>query len=163
MKIILLFIFILFLTHSYQFYNKDDEDKFICNDETCPPEQGECIQNLCLCAPGYTTFYKDNIYENKPFCNYSFKYKKWAIWLELIMPFGIGHFYCKRYLHGLMKFTIFWFLSFVKVIFKKQVRAYPEILKISQLLLWLFGILYVADYLGFTVDFYLDGNNMKIL
>ena len=155
MKKLLLFIFMLFFEYSFH--------KFICDNKTCPSKQGECIQNLCLCAPGYTTFYKDNIYKNKPFCNYAFRYKNWAIWLEISMPFGVGHFYCERYLHGLMKFVIFWFLSFVKVIFKKQVRAYPELLKISQMLLWLFGVLYVADVVGFTFDFYKDGNNMKIL
>ena len=85
------------------------------------------------------------------------------LWFELCLPFGIGHFYSRRYLHGLFKFVLFWFLSFVKVIFKKQARGYPDLLKVSQILLWVFGILYAVDYFGFTFDYYLDGNKMKML
>lgn len=136
----------------------------LCNEQICPRESGECINDLCLCAPGYTTFYNnEKDYKGKQFCNYAYIYKDWAIWFELCLPFGVGHFYARRYVNGIMKFILFWFLSFVKVIFKKTVRGYPDLLKISHILLWVFGILYVVDYFGFTFDFYLDGNNMKML
>ena len=153
MKFLILFFFIL--KQSLQ----------LCNDNNCPYNSGECISDLCLCAPGYTTYHfpYESKEETRVFCNYALKYKDWAIWFELCLPFGIGHFYSRRYLHGLFKFVLFWFLSFVKVIFKKQARGYPDLLKVSQILLWVFGILYAVDYFGFTFDYYLDGNKMKML
>lgn len=137
----------------------------ICNENNCPSESGECVSDLCLCAPGYTTYIQkqSNPTQNIVFCNYALKYKDWAIWFELCLPFGVGHFYSRRYFHGFLKFILFWFLSFVKVLFKKRVRGYPNLLKVSQILLWCFGILYCIDYFGFTFDYYTDGNRMKML
>lgn len=136
----------------------------ICNTHNCPPNSGECIDHsLCICAPGYTTFEMYNTGNLRIFCNYAYKYKDWAAWFEMFLPFGVGHFYSRRYFYGSLKFALFWFLSFVKVIFKKAVRGYPNLLKVSQIMLWVFGILYVVDSFGFTFDFYLDGNKMKML
>ena len=136
-----------------------------CNENNCPSYSGECIESYCLCAPGFTTFYLTNQRNEdiNVFCNYAYKYKEWAIWFELTMPFGVGHFYSQRYFHGMLKFILFWFLSFVKVIFKKKVRGYPDLEKVAQILLWVFGIMYCIDYCGFTFDYYLDGNQMKML
>ena len=136
---------------------------FQCSNITCPEDQGECIENICLCAPGYTTFYPKGEIVKDQLCNYPYKYKYYAIWFEMLFPFGIGHFYACRYLHGIIKFVLFWFLAFVKSIFKKKIRGYPELLKISIILLWIFGILYCADFFFFTFDYYLDGNKIPLI
>ena len=135
---------------------------FKCNNENCPDDQGECIENICLCAPGYTTYYSKDETIKEQLCNYPYKYKYNAIWLEMLFPFGIGHFYASRYYHGLIKFILFWFLAFSKSIFKKKIRGYPEMFKISIILLWIFGFLYCADFFGFTFDYYNDGNNIPL-
>ena len=117
---------------------------FECNNKTCPTYQGQCIENLCFCAPGYTTFYpKDEIIKEE-LCNYPYKYKYYAIWFEMIFPFGVGHFYACRYFHGVIKFTLFWFLALSRSIFKKKIRGYPELLKI-------FTILFFG-YFGFYME-----------
>ena len=131
--------------------------------ENCPSTSGECIEEICLCAPGYTTYYSYETKEIKTYCNYSYKYKEWAIWLEMCLPFGVGHFYAGRYIHSFFKFSLFWFLSSIKVLFKKKVRGYPDLNKTSKILLWVFGILYAVDYFGFTFDFYLDGNKLRLI
>ena len=92
---------------------------FECSNITCPPEQGECIENICLCAPGYTTYYPKGIIIKDQLCNYAYKYKYYAIWFEMLFPFGLGHFYSCRYLNGLIKFILFWVLAFFKSVFKK--------------------------------------------
>ena len=134
-----------------------------CTKENCPSTSEECIEEICLCAPGYTTYYSYETKEIKTYCNYSYKYKEWAIWLEMCLPFGVGHFYAGRYIHSFFKFSLFWFLSSIKVLFKKKVRGYPDLNKTSKILLWVFGILYAVDYFGFTFDFYLDGNKLRLI
>ena len=134
-----------------------------CTKENCPSTSGECIEEICLCVPGYTTYYSYETKEIKTYCNYSYKYKEWAIWLEMCLPFGVGHFYAGRYIHSFFKFSLFWFLSSIKVLFKKKVRGYPDLNKTSKILLWVFGILYAVDYFGFTFDFYLDGNKLRLI
>ncbi len=81
----------------------------------------------------------------------------------MCLPFGVGHFYAGRYIHSFFKFSLFWFLSSIKVLFKKKVRGYPDLNKTSKILLWVFGILYAVDYFGFTFDFYLDGNKLRLI
>ena len=95
---------------------------FECNNKTCPIDQGQCIENLCFCAPGFTTFYPKNEIIKEELCNYPYKYKYYAIWFEMIFPFGLGHFYACRYFHGVIKFTLFWFLALSRSIFKKNSR-----------------------------------------
>ena len=137
---------------------------FECTNIICPLDQGQCIENICLCAPGYTTFYpKNDNNSNKQLCNYPYKYKYYAIWFEMIFPFGLGHFYTCRYLHGLGKFAIFWFLALRNSIFKKKIRGYSELKKISVLILYIFWILYCADFFCFNFDYYLDGNKIPLI
>ena len=134
-----------------------------CTKENCPSTSGECIEEICLCAPGYTTYYSYEPKNVTQYCNYAYKYKDWAIWFELCLPFGVGHFYAGRYIHAFFKFCLFWFLSSIKVIFKKKIRGYPDLNKVSKILLWVFGILYAVDYFGFTFDFYLDGKKLRLI
>ena len=42
----------------------------------------------------------------------------------------------------------------------KKIRGYPELVKISIILLWIFGFLYCTDFFAFTFDYYLDGNKI---
>ena len=136
---------------------------FICSNITCPSDQGQCIENICLCAPGYTTYYPIKAKNKELLCNYPYKYKYYAIWFEMIFPFGLGHFYACRYFHGLAKFTIFWFLAMIKSVFKKKIRGYNELKKICTLILYIFWILYCADFFCFNFDYYLDGNQIPLI
>lgn len=135
---------------------------FICTPENCPENNGECIENLCLCSAGFTTFYIDNKKIEK-LCNYALKSKTWAISFEMLFPFGIGHFYVKRYMHGLAKFILFWFLSILKIFYKKRIKGYPDLNKVSRFLTWVFFLLYAIDYFGFSFNFYSDGNGLSLI
>ena len=139
-----------------------DSKSVKCSEDTCPHKQGECIENICLCAPGYITYYPKNTLVKEKLCNYPIKYKYYAIWLEMLFPFGLGHFYSCRYLHGFIKFLLFWFLTFLKSVFKKKIRGYPELVKSSIILLWVFGFFYCLDFFGYTFDLFLDGNKIPL-
>ena len=83
------------------------------HNKTCPIDQGQCIENLCFCSPGFTTFYPKNEIIKEELCNYSYKYKYNAIWFEMILPFGLGHFYACRYFHGVIKFLYKYYKYFI--------------------------------------------------
>jgi len=141
-----------------------------CSNKNCPPLRGECIEETCLCGAGYSTIYRSintsaNIFSDSNFeyCNYEFKYRSYALKFEAVLPFGVGHFYTYRYLHALVKFLIFWFLSFNKVIFKKNIRYYPFIEKMNSILLWIFSLLYLIDLIGFQFNYYQDGNGVNLI
>jgi hypothetical protein len=135
----------------------------VCSPSNCKLGNGECVNNICLCGSGYTTFYSNNNNNNNLIrCNYDYKYKEYAAYYEAVLPFGVGHFYSLRYFHSFIKFTLFWFLSTVKLIFKKEIRLSKALEKTYSILIWVFAILYVIDYIGFTFSFYTDGNGMTL-
>lgn len=142
---------------------KDSLSKYICSEKTCPENFGQCIENICLCAPDYTTFYNRPMKKGDKFCNYPFIYKKYVIWFEMSFPFGTGHFYAKRYFHGIIKFILFWFITIVKTIFRKKIRRYPEFIKVSKIFYWVFLFLYAVDFLGFSFNYYTDGNKLPLI
>jgi hypothetical protein len=137
-----------------------------CNRRNCKEGYGECANDVCICGAGYTTIETNS---NKltdvdfTYCNYAFRYKDWAANFEALLPFGAGHFYTLRYLHGMLKFILFWFLSLNRVIFKKRRRLNNFIEKMYSISLWIFAIMYVVDYLCYTLNYYRDGNGMTLL
>jgi hypothetical protein len=138
----------------------------LCTLDNCPFEYGECIEDVCLCSSGYTTLELAKYNEddsNFQYCNYFFKYRDYAIYLECAVPFGAGHFYTQRYFHGLIKFVLFWFISINIVLFKKKNIAIPYMQTIMTSLKWLFGIIYVVDYLGYNYNYYTDGYGIPLL
>ncbi len=145
-----------------------------CNESNCYTDFGECLDDICLCASGYTTIPTNtyvldftNQLSKSPneihYCNYPFKYKDYAANFEGLMPFGAGHFYAARYLHAFIKFILFWFLSFCKVLFKKRIRLNAFIESSYYICLMLFAALYLTDFLAFTFNYYRDGNGMSLL
>ncbi len=168
-------IFITLLSISFTTTSKEEK----CDTSNCKNPNGECIDNICLCAAGYTTTsIKKNInifniieinreiqtdFSGDNFCNYPLRYKFYAANLEAIFPFGVGHLYTARYNHAIIKFLIFWFLSFSRVLFKKRISIYVLTEKAYYLLLWIFAAIYVIDFAGFIFNYYRDGNDMMLL
>jgi len=75
-----------------------------CNSDSCDKLNGECItETKCKCKSNYIIIPNNNLIKS---CNYKLSYQLIALLLEIFLPFGFGHFYCKRYLIAIMKFTI---------------------------------------------------------
>ena len=75
----------------------------VCNSQNCPLPYAYCnAQTNCHCSEGYANFKKSND-SNKLPCQYVQKKQLNAFLLEAIFPFGIGHFYSKRSINGLLK------------------------------------------------------------
>jgi hypothetical protein len=137
-----------------------------CNIKNCHKQYGECIEDICLCAAGYTTLekYKRHLADNERiYCNYAYTNKNIATFYELLLPCGVGHLYARRYLNFFFKFIIFWFLSFNKVIFRKRILIYPKFNFVVEILMWIFSILYIVDFVCFQFNYYKDGQGMPML
>jgi hypothetical protein len=101
----------------YSYYKLDN-----CNPITCPNYVGFCgdiekNKNKCMCNTNTLNYLpKDplnlNIYKKTEdyLCNYEEKSKIVAILLEVMFPFGLGHFYSERFLFGILKFLIFFIM-----------------------------------------------------
>ena len=88
--------------------------------------QGKCTKNncdkcinstLCQCPTGYAQDPKKKVSDDVKSCKYKMK-KQWVFFLlELLLPFGIGHFYAKRIIYGLCKLCTFVFIILFDFIF----------------------------------------------
>jgi TM2 domain-containing membrane protein YozV len=76
-----------------------------CDLNNCSTFGGICINNnICKCKDNYTTIY---IFDNHQLCNYEKTRKIYCALLELILGFGVGHFYSGRKVNGYLKLYIF--------------------------------------------------------
>jgi hypothetical protein len=162
MKFIFLFLCLIFTLKKSYSQNIEAKNS-TCNMINCPMAYGECINDICLCGAGYTTIVNDLSKNDPQFCNYDYKYKDSAAYFEAMMPFGVGHFYAHRFLHAIIKWFLFLFLSLSKIMFRKEIKLSPILEKANSYLFWVFVIFYVIDYIGFTFSFYLDGNGMDLI
>lgn len=75
-----------------------------CDLTVCERENGICVsETQCKCNYGHINFVTGT--SKKP-CEYRLSFQLYALILEIFLPFGIGHFYCKRYLIGFIKFLV---------------------------------------------------------
>lgn len=149
----------------------------LCDASNCLSNYGECIDDICICAAGYTTTItfpnitntnntnkqSTNTEIDFTYCNYAYKYKDYAANFEGLMPFGAGHFYAARYGHAILKFILFWFLSLCKVLFKKRIRLNSFIENSYYICIWIFAAIYLIDYFAFSFNYYTDGNGISLL
>jgi len=92
-----------------------------CNFDSCPINKGFCSnlqKNKCICNPHTLNFFpstdpynkKINRKFKKDLCGYEQKKIIFAMLLEIIIPFGMGHLYAERYLFALLKFVSFFMI-----------------------------------------------------
>ncbi len=75
-----------------------------CTPELCPPKQGYCRFDKCICLEGFITVDTPSDFK---FCNYEQKQSIVALLLESFGLFGIGHIYAGRILYGIFKLVSF--------------------------------------------------------
>ena len=148
--------------------NKDLKP-IICGIEKCDLKGGFCSKYLnCSCHNGYLTFFKINDFK----CNYKMISKFKSGILELILGFGIGHFYSLRYNFAKFKlclYLIFIFCCLLSYYYIKKIRKesdaneHPNISigVLSTICLFILLIFWqLIDCILFWSGFYLDGNGM---
>jgi hypothetical protein len=154
-----------------------------CSRFTCSPLTSYCLNShSCVCKKGYITI----IGNEKKTCNYKMKKQVIALFLELFLPFGIGHFYTGRILIGFSK--LFFFMIFLstlllfynevqlKIKFPRSLFEYKQnihqspIKKFQRLLKYVvfffiittFSIWFVYDLINFCLNKNVDGRGVVL-
>jgi hypothetical protein len=97
-----------------------------CNRENCPISKGICISTQtkkCFCNPKTLNFLKSDpentkihSFVGKDLCGYIQKSLLKAMFLEILFPFGLGHYYTERYLFAFMKFFSFFIIPLMIIL-----------------------------------------------
>ena len=89
--------------------------------ENCPYNQGECQDDQCLCKDGfYTLIDSSKEIIDQVFCDYEQISMKLMLLMEVLIP-GSGQFYSKRWIHGVIKFSVFVAFVIISVVVKKKI------------------------------------------
>lgn len=108
--ILLLFLIIIFKSHTVTCDPTFNDDILICKKELCFSKGAVCETNKCICNTCFiSTNNKDNL-----ICNYAQYSGMIGFFLELFFPFGFGHLYLGNTFSALFKIGIF-FLCFVGI------------------------------------------------
>jgi hypothetical protein len=144
----------------------------ICDNKICDEIGGICISNdLCNCKEMFTTY--PTHYDYK-YCNYEKKRKITTAFLELLVGFGTGHFYCGRIVNGSFKLIIYIILcclSFCTIAMvakltedgrENYINSIHFFLNIYGLIVNIILIWQIYDFLMFLTGVYNDGNNISL-
>ena len=89
--------------------------------ENCPYNQGECQDDQCLCKDGfYTLIDSSKAITDQVFCDYEQISMKLMLLMEVLIP-GSGQFYSKRWIHGVIKFSVFVAFVIISAVVKKKI------------------------------------------
>ena len=149
-----------------------------CGHEFCG-ETGTCINETsafdsgkCYCHEGYTSPLEDSYYK----CCYEQKSSKTAMFLEMFLLMGVGHYYAERLTYFKIKFSVYMTFVLILVIMlivrclklrRKKYAPLPFLYKQFQTVSILtigsvFIIWQIADVLMFGMKWYVDGHGIEL-
>lgn len=133
-----------------------------CSEKNCE----KCISNIvCQCPNGYAQDPKKTVSENEKSCSYKMK-KQWVFFLlELIFPFGFGHFYAKRIFYGLCKMVSLAVVVCVDIFLKKKISNFKikQNFNVGMYVLY-FGYLvwHITDIVLIGINYWKDGKGIAL-
>lgn len=154
-----------------------------CNLENCERGNGRCVsENKCQCNYSFINLPR----VSKKACDYKLSYQLTGILLEMLIPIGFGHFYCKRYLIGFIKFSVLFLIPLIiYAIFKaylfddevntkikthgnnrfKNFFSFDNIIKrlFSFYYLIIFFVWYLFDLVIFAANKHKDGSGFDLI
>jgi TM2 domain-containing membrane protein YozV len=139
-----------------------------CTYDICPPTQGYCKGEKCVCLEGFITIVNE---KSTTLCNYKQKNVMVSLLLESFGLIGFGHIYAGRFLAGIVKLVCFYVIicygsQFVIVFMKENTdtdAAYWVKLLISAACLTIPVIWHLIDLYKWSNNSYLDGNGQQLL
>jgi hypothetical protein len=143
-----------------------------CDGSICDDTGGTCINDeICQCRDEFTTL---PIGKNYKLCNYERKRSVSTAFLELLVGFGMGHFYCGRNINGSIKLILFMLLCCccycsILAAYKLTEENRQDLNTLVVYLLRIYSIVtnlliiwQVIDFILFITGVYLDGNNISL-
>ena len=94
-------------SNSIQNYNITDSKYYFAYGDCSKSNCDNCISSIvCQCPLGYAQKINEEVTTDKKSCQYKLK-KQWIFFLlELLLPFGFGHFYAKRILYVILGYLV---------------------------------------------------------
>ena len=139
-----------------------------CSPSNCPPLQGVCDKNVCVCAKDYATVDNEYIKSYGISCNYQTKTKFIAFILELFFPIGVGHIYAEKTYMAILKFCLFlvFIFSFCGELccLKSKINScliFLSVIFILDFLAWM--IVQLIDIVSYGLGYYTDGNGVPMI
>jgi hypothetical protein len=130
-------------------------DIITCGDSLCNITGGTCVnENECKCDEKWANFKGDDV-----LCDYKRIDRAVPLILEFFLPFGVGHFYSQRYVHGIIKFSLFMYLV---ISLKNNPQLSVSKHYVNQLMVLIYILVYTIDLLGFATGIYKDGNSISM-
>lgn len=166
-KISIIFLIVLYLNFACASNNlkrkviqrekKDLNCESLCGINASCTKSGDC-----QCKEGFT-----NVLSVDRKCTYELKSQKVALMLEIFLFFGVGHFYCYRFIYGMLKLSFFSFLLMYNMISqqtiiekdkeKKRGTSIIMVFLSAWLVLWV-----VFDITMFRMNMFRDGNDIPL-
>ena len=139
-----------------------------CSDSlNCQVPFGFCLDsNTCLCLPEYADLFVPNysLYNLK--CSYKKRRAVTAALLEIVLPFGTGHFYSQRNGYGFFKLALFFsiviymlYLYYSPVENRKLSRFFVSTLLFCLLL----PLINVVELIFFVTGVFTDGHGIVLV
>lgn len=134
-----------------------------CNLSNC----ANCVsQNVCQCPYGYAHDPNKKVVDNEQSCQYKLKKQTLFFFLEMIFPIGIGHFYVRRLIHGIVKICLAVGIVALDFIIKRILKTYKskQSFNIFIYILYFAYVLFVlVDLICIGINYYHDGKGFVIL
>jgi hypothetical protein len=151
---------------------REENCMLACDKTICDEMGGLCLgDDICECKKEYTTLPTSRNYK---LCNYERKSSISTAFLELLVGFGMGHFYSGRNINGSIKLLLYFILCcccycslFVAYKLSEENRdGYRNMiiyaLKVYGVVTNVLIIWQTIDFLLFITGFYLDGNDIAL-
>jgi hypothetical protein len=147
-----------------QNYNISDSKYYFAYGECTSSNCDSCISSIvCKCPLGYAQKKNVEVNINQKSCQYKLK-KQWIFFLlELFFPFGIGHFYAKRILYGIIKLLFLIIIISCDIFVKRLIKGFKEIqnFNIGMYLVYSSYIFWqLVDIVLIGINQFTDGNGM---
>ena len=151
-------------SNSIQNYNISDSKYYFAYGDCSKSNCDNCISSIvCQCPLGYAQKKNQEVTTDKKSCQYKLK-KQWIFFLlELLLPFGFGHFYAKRILYGFVKLLSLIIIITCDIIAKKFIKGFKEVqnINIGMYSLYIAYIFWqVIDIVLIGINEFKDGNGM---
>ena len=126
-----------------------------------------CVsKNICQCPYGYAHDPKKKVTNTEKSCQYKLKKQTIFFLLELLFPFGPGHFYAGRTIYGIVKISVFAGIILLDIIIKRILKTFESKQRfniVSYILYFAYIAWILVDLICIGINHWKDGKGFEVL